>query len=200
MKKFLVGRSEKLAFASNLCLIIMEVYALFDTLRFCPPIFFLIFYTQISNILALVGSVIFLFRPRSKLSSALRFLATVMLTMTMVITAFVLVPMGGNAKILLLVSPQIFHHMLCPIVSLISYLCWEQNEYEPQILPLAVTFAYGLPILILNGMEKLDGPYPFFRVNEQGVPLTILWMVLLFLLVFGFEMGIKKIRNIIQKK
>ena len=34
----------------------------------------------------------------------------------------------------------------------------------------------GLIMIFLNAVRVVDGPYPFFRVHDQSVPATVLWI------------------------
>ena len=143
-----------------------------------------VFYTQISNIVVLVASVVFIVSPGTVGATVLRYLATVMLMMTAFVTVCVLIPMGGDAKKLLIRGNGLFHHVLCPAMSLLSYLLWETRPDEIWLLlPVLITLAYGLIMLALNGFGKYDGPYPFFRVKKQSVLATVLWMVALMAVV-----------------
>lgn len=81
-----------------------------------------------------------------------------MLAMTFLITAFVLVPMGGGLKKLMFSGNGLYHHTLCPVLSVLSYLLWEPHA-SIWLLPVAVTFLYGIIMLIMNVKEKFDGPY-----------------------------------------
>ncbi|MCR5716100.1 MAG: hypothetical protein K6G23_04590, partial [Lachnospiraceae bacterium] len=61
-------------------------------------------------------------------------------------------------------------------------------------LPVAVTLLYGLIMLYLNAKERVDGPYPFFRIRSIGVKMTVVWMVLLLLATgaLSFVAGYRK--------
>ncbi len=99
-----------------------------------------------------------------------------MLTMTFLITLCVLVPMGGGFKTLMLSGNGLYHHTLCPIISVLTYILWEPHS-NLWLLPVAVTTIYGLVMLYLNWKQVFDGPYPFFRVHNQSLTATVLWML-----------------------
>ena len=48
-------------------------------------------------------------------------------------------------------------------------------------------------MLFLNGTERADGPYPFFRVRNQSIKATILWMLVLLGIIAGGSLLIAKI-------
>ena len=58
------------------------------------------------------------------------------------------------------------------------------------LLPAGITLFYGLTMVALNAKRLVDGPYPFFRVHQQSVCRTILWMIALMFLASGLSLGI----------
>lgn len=150
------------------------------------------FYTQNSNLCALISSVLFLFAcvfPQlTPAAAALRYLAGCMLAMTFCVVMFVLIPMGAGVKPMLLEKNCLLHHVLCPVVSVVSYLCFEPHASAGFLwLPPAVTLAYGIIMMYLNHLEKYVGPYPFFRVNRQSKKATVLWTAVLFASIFALS-------------
>ncbi|MBR3236906.1 MAG: hypothetical protein IKF99_00555 [Oscillospiraceae bacterium] len=112
-----------------------------------------------------------------------------MLVMTFLVTTCVLIPMGGDAKTLLWSGNGIYHHVLCPVISTASYVLFEQHSGMIW-LPVIVTLLYGLIMLYLNGIRKVDGPYPFFRVHNQSVLATVLWMIVLTAVITAISAGV----------
>jgi hypothetical protein len=147
------------------------------------------YYTQISNIITLISSCALLVNQSSAVSVMLRYLSTCMLTMTFLITLFVLVPMGGGFKKLMLSGNGLYHHTLCPVLSVTSYIMWE-NHSSVWLLPTVLTFLYGITMLIMNAKGRFDGPYPFFRVRNQSKLATIIWMMVLTGIIAGISIGI----------
>ena len=134
------------------------------------------FYTQISNMISLLSSVLFLLAGDN--AAWLRYTANCMLTMTFFVSLCILVPMGAGFQKMMLTNSGLFHHTLCPILSLVSYILWEKHA-SVWFVPVALTFVYGMTMLYLNWREKVDGPYPFFRIRQQSRLATILWMAAL---------------------
>ena len=150
------------------------------------------YYTQISNIITLVSSLFYVVSQSSIVTITLRYLSSCMLTMTFLITLFVLVPMGGGFRKLMLSGNGLYHHTLCPILSVTSYIMWEQHS-SAWILPTVLTFVYGIIMLIMNGKGLFDGPYPFFRVRNQSKLATIIWMLILIGIIAAISIGICKL-------
>jgi hypothetical protein len=63
------------------------------------------------------------------------------------------------------------------VISTLSYILTEKHAGSGWILlPVILTFVYGMIMLWLNGIRRVDGPYPFFRVHNQSAAATVLWM------------------------
>lgn len=149
----------------------------------------LVFYTQLSNLAATVSALLLVILGQPAWVTTLRYLSTCMLVMTFLVTTCVLIPMGGDPKKLLWSGNGLYHHVLCPIISTASYVFAEQHSGMIW-LPVIVTLIYGLVMLYLNGIRKVDGPYPFFRVHNQSVAATVLWMVVLMAVMAGISAGV----------
>ena len=85
------------------------------------------FYTQISNLVALLSSVAFLIFGAP--ASWFRYLGVCMLAMTLVVTLFILVPMGGGFEELMLSGVGLYHHTLCPLMALASFIKVMRRSY-----------------------------------------------------------------------
>ena len=139
------------------------------------------FYTQLSNIATAISAVFVLAFGEAPFTILLRYLSSCMLLMTFFVTSCILVPMGGDPKLLLFSGNGLYHHLIIPIVSIGSYLLIERHILSPTaiLLPTALTFLYGMIMLWVNYKDIFDGPYPFFRVKHQSVAATVLWMTAL---------------------
>ena len=145
------------------------------------------FYTQLSNLVTLASSVAFLLAGAA--AAPLRYLSSCMLCMTFLVTLFVLVPMGGSFHELMLSGNGLYHHTLCPVISIASYVLWEPHAGS-WLLPVAVTTVYGLVMLYLNWKRLFDGPYPFFRVHNQSAAASVMWTLVLVAAISVVSLGI----------
>jgi hypothetical protein len=177
-----------MSFAINIAVIILEIIGLRISISERKWKIFA-YYTQISNIITLVSSVFFVVSQSSDVTITLRYLSSCMLTMTFLITLFVLVPMGGGFRKLMLSGNGLYHHTLCPMLSVTSYIIWEQHS-SLWILPTVLTFIYGIVMLIMNGKGLFDGPYPFFRVRNQSKLATVIWILVLIGIIAAISIGI----------
>lgn len=161
----------------NLVIVILEVTAFSKVQKYISLKKSMVYYTQLSNVITLFSSLLLVIFGQKHFVEVLRFLSTGMLVMTFFVTAFVLVPMTGNLKGLMFSGSGLFHHLIIPVLSVLSFLFAEDRVQTAWIwLPVALTLVYGLIMLYMNAVGKIDGPYPFFQVKRLGKKLTVLWM------------------------
>ena len=112
----------------------------------------LAYYTQLSNICALASSLIFVTLGENSPALVMRYLSSCMLTMTFVITVFVLIPMGAGIKRMMFSGNGLFHHLICPVLSVCSYMLFEKHvtDLRMVLLPVMVTLFYGVFMMVLN--------------------------------------------------
>ncbi|MCR5332037.1 MAG: hypothetical protein K6E62_12765 [Lachnospiraceae bacterium] len=175
----------------NLIIIILELTAFAKVRKKGRLKSGLVYYTQISNLITLVSSVLLVVLGQKYFVEVFRFLSVSMLAMTFFVTVCILIPMSGRVKELLFSGSGLFHHLLIPVLSVISYRFAEDRVSIGWIwLPLAVTLVYGLTMLYLNAKGKTDGPYPFFRITQNGAAKTVLWMTALMIATAALSFGI----------
>ena len=140
-----------------------------------------VYYTQISNLLSLISSVLFILLGQTAFVASIRYLGCCMLVFTFFVCACVLTPMGADPKYLFLEGHCFCHHLACPVLSTLSYILLERHAASSMIVVATiVTLFYGLTMVSLNAIDVVDGPYPFFRVHQQSTLATVLWMLVLF--------------------
>ena len=143
-----------------------------------------VFYTQLSNMLCALSSLLFVLFSPAAWVTAVRYLAACGLVMTFLVTICVLIPMGGDPKDLLLAGNGLYHHVLCPILCVLSYVLFEPHAGRNMVIPsMALTLLYGLIMLYLNYIGKVDSPYPFVCVRERSAGATVLWMTVLVMVI-----------------
>lgn len=166
-----------MSIALNIILILLELWAFRLVTHGKWKLF--IFYTLLSNMTTFLSCIALLLAGgEAGWVRALRYLSVCMMTMTALVTAFILVPMGGDPKVLLWSGSGLYHHVVCPVINFISYVFFEKHV-NMILLPILVTLVYGLIMLWLNWKRVIDGPYPFFRVHNQSGLATVVWMAAL---------------------
>ena len=159
-------------------------------LAFENGIGFLKYYTNDSNLLALAGGILFAIAGIRCLKNGeagipvwvriIRYLATVCLTVTFLVVVFALAPSGekGGYREMLLEGSMLYVHFLCPVLSLISFLLFENySDVRPSFFLLSAipTVLYALVSVPLNICRVWTGPYFFLLVYEQSVFESVLW-------------------------
>ena len=150
------------------------------------------FYTQISNLfLGLVSLIltVFLLRyirdgvPVPAWASFLKYSATIMTAQTFLVSLFVLSPMMGGVKLLMLGPIVRYFHTLCPLLAIVSFLLVDLKSLsftrQHTILAMLPTILYAVVAITLNVLRIWHGPYPFLYVYEQPVWLSAVWLVVI---------------------
>lgn len=139
------------------------------------------YYTIDSNLLALVTSSLFLFfsKKKEELIADIRFITTCCLTVTFLVVIFILLPMTNfNYNILFIENSTLIFHVLCPVISIISYVFFEKASNK-EYLGFLFTVFYACVLMILNLKDIVNGPYPFLKIKEQSVLATFLWGIII---------------------
>lgn len=180
------------AMAAAAVVIVLELVGLIQSIQLWGWGMFQ-FYTQDSNFLALVSCLLFepfaaLYlvrgRPIPIWVWTLRYIAACCLTLTLLVVLFVLIPMAGAVSIvpMLFESNMLYHHLLCPLLFLLSFIFLEDSPVAPNksiwlaILP---TLVYATILIVLNITGAVYGPYPFLHVYEQSVWTSALWLTVI---------------------
>jgi len=155
-----------------------------------PPI---AFYTVISNYVALFASVVYIigfFSKRfSKIVSVCRFTAANMLLVTFLIVFLVLIWFVTPYELLISENNSI-HHIIAPVLTLCSYFFLEEHvQSKKAIIPfMTISSIYCVILVTLNCFNIVDGPYPFFMTNVFGLPLVIVFCILIAGAFYGISL------------
>lgn len=147
----------------------------------------IIYYTEIANCIALVSSIMYLIDADG--TAVFRYASTCMLTMTSLVSLLVLSPSDGGIKKNMFEGECLYQHTLIPLISLISYIFMERH-CDWWYIPVIVTFAYGMLMVFLNIIRKVDGPYDFLKIRKNGIRSTIIWIAVLLLVITLISVGI----------
>lgn len=209
-----------LILAVNIILIIMEFIGLWLVTELFKsynlhPLGWLKYYTQLSNIFSMIAALIIaLFTAKDLIKTTdntpnwariLKFSSACCLTETFLVTVFVLSPMGmmGGFLPLMFDGPNLFHHTLCPIVSVISLCLLEKGSkitIKHSLYAMIPTLAYGIVAVILNILKVWHGPYPFLYIYEQPLYMSLIWAVVVLGGAFLITLGVKALANLNFKK
>ena len=108
-------------------------------------------------------------------------LGACMLTMTFLVVVCIFVPFGTEVTTRRLLGSVngILHHIVCPLVSVISYIFFEDGVKTRRalLIPFTATAIYAFTVYTLNFLRLAEAPYPFFEVYDHPVPELIAWFV-----------------------
>jgi len=183
------------ALIANIALVVMEIPGMIGSIESHGASMFR-FYTQDSNLFALVACAIFVYFAVRNLRrgvyavpmwvKTVKYMVTCCLMVTFLVVVCVLAPMygPGSLEVMLFSDHSLYVHFLCPLVALISFVFFEGGaplEKKHVLYALIPTLVYGVVMLALNILRVVHGPYPFLYVYEQPVYMTALWYVAIFL-------------------
>lgn len=204
----------------NLFLVILELRGLWLMVELYKsynlhPLGWLKYYTQLSNIFSmLVAIIVALFAAKDlvknkdqapNLIRILKFSSACCLTETFLVTVFILAPMGmmGGFVPIMFEGPNLYHHTLCPIVSVLSLCLLEKGDkitLKHCVYSMIPTLIYGIVAVTLNLLKVWHGPYPFLYVYEQPIFMSLIWSVVVLGGAFGITLGVKALANLGFKK
>lgn len=174
----------------------------------------IVYYTQDSNLLALISSSIFVVYNLINLKNEkyvlpkwvgiFKYITTCSLLLTFLVVVFILSGSLSGLVILLGYGSMLFHHTLCPILAVISFICYEEYDLDnvkDNLNAVSFTIFYAIVIMILNIQRIVKGPYPFLYVYEQPVWATILWVIVILSGAFELAYFLRKSnRKVLNRK
>ncbi len=166
------------------------------------------FYTENSNYLGLVVSLIYcvaavvaLYNNKkvARVIYVLRFISTLCLTITLVVVVTLLAPLMPNKfNELMLRDVGLYYHLICPLLSLISFLFFEREVklYKKDFyLALIPTIVYGVIVILLNLFKVITGPYPFLYLYEFKWYQTTLCLLAILLCAILLDFALFYLKN-----
>jgi hypothetical protein len=168
---------------------------------------FFVFFTNDSNLLAAVSAICLLFFILKNKDAApprwitqLRYIATLCLSLTFFVVILVLAPMMGSYYELVISGEFKCYHLICPILSFISFVFFEKGnpplQRKDRLIALIPVVLYAFILVCLNAAGVVNGPYPFLRVRSQPLWQSALWCVFL---VGGYDLFGALLQKLIAK-
>ena len=170
--------------ALSIIIIILEIIALIV----CYNSFGinLAYYTIDYNIFLLISTILYLITINNvpKIVQLLKYSSTLSVFITFLVVVFVLYPMYDfNFQFMFLDGPNLYMHVLCPLLAVISFIFFDSNEIENSLKnnlrSLYFTIIYAIILISLNILNVVSGPYPFLKVNQQSPLMSVFWIVLI---------------------
>ena len=188
MQVYAVNWGSVLAFGANLARVLMEIWAARLSYKRNGKGMFR-FYTELSNFFAAAAALVYCVAAAPLLGTTdalpgwvrtLKYVSVCCLAVTLVVVVCVLSPMMGKGGLreMMLFDSMLYHHFLCPVLAIVSFVLWEQAPAfgaASVLLALIPTAVYAAVTVALNAARLLDGPYPFLKVHDQPVWMSVLW-------------------------
>ena len=169
-----------------------------------------VYYTQDSNALALIAAVLFICsamwqaqgrknKKFDKFVRMLKYAAVVSVAITFVVVITIL-SWTTNYSLwqLLTQHSMLYHHTICPILCIVSFLWCEKYNYQKKHAWAGISFTliYAAVTIFLNLIGELVGPYPFLKIYSQPWWASVLWCTI----ILGGAYGLARLLRWGQKK
>ena len=130
------------------------------------------YFTTLSNLFCAFTALILLlselFGAMPPWAVALKYMGTVVVTVTFLTVFLFLLPASKSKEGLLSNDTEIIMHVVTPLLAIVSFLCFENHGLSPWVIPLGV-----LPVLLYGWLYLqrvvLSGTWPdFYGFNRDG--------------------------------
>ena len=175
------------AFIINILIIIMELFAFLVCYKESGFACFK-YYTQDSNLFLMFTSLLYVIsllicdKKIPHFVSLLKYAATTSVVITFLTVVTILAPVMGGYKVMLLDGTMLIHHLICPIFGFVTFVFFEKhnlNGLKDALISMIFTCLYGVVAVTLNVLKIMDGPYPFLKVYDQTILMSIFWLILM---------------------
>lgn len=159
-------------------------------------------YTDLCNIFACVTALLcVIFHIRTLKNGAetpfvvklLNYFSSSGLALTFMVVAFVLAPSRGPTghHDMMFSSFGLWLHTVSPILAVINFIAFENKpdlKFKQTFIAITPTLFYAFVIIILNLCYVLEGPYFFLKVRSQSVLMSIVWIIVLSIASYIFNL------------
>ena len=175
------------SFIINILIIIMELFAFLVCYKESGFACFE-YYTQDSNLFLMFTSLLYVIsllicdKKIPHFVSLLKYAATTSVVITFFTVVTILAPVMGGYKAMLLDGTMLIHHLICPIFGFVTFVFFERhnlNGLKDALISMIFTCLYGIIAVTLNVLKIMDGPYPFLKVYDQTILISIFWLILM---------------------
>lgn len=175
------------AFIINILIIILELFAFLVCYKESGFACFK-YYTQDSNLFLMFTSLLYVIsllicdKKIPHFVSLLKYAATTSVVITFLTVVTILAPVMGGYKAMLLDGTMLIHHLICPIFGFVTFVFFEKhnlNGLKDALISMIFTCLYGIIAVTLNILKIMDGPYPFLKVYNQTILMSIFWLILM---------------------
>jgi hypothetical protein len=146
----------------------------------------------------------------SKFALILKFVATVGVVITLIVSWSVLYPLSQDINMVVDYTGFLWLHTVAPIFALVSFLFFEREprlHWAWSFLGLAYVLAYGIPVLILSLNGTLEPVYPFLEKTAPsflpcvvGIPVGGFVVSLVLILLHNLRKKVKEEPAVAQEE
>ena len=175
------------AFIINILIVIMELFAFLVCYKESGFACFK-YYTQDSNLFLMFTSLLYVIsllicdKKIPHFVSLLKYAATTSVVITFLTVVTILAPVMGGYRAMLLDGTMLIHHLICPIFGFVTFVFFEKhnlNGLKDALISMIFTCLYGIIAVTLNVLKIMNGPYPFLKVYDQTILMSIFWLILM---------------------
>ena len=175
------------AFIINILIIILELFAFLVCYKESGFACFK-YYTQDSNLFLMFTSLLYVIsllicdKKIPHFVSLLKYAATTSVVITFLTVVTILAPVMGGYKAMLLDGTMLIHHLICPIFGFVTFVFFEKhnlNGLKDALISMIFTCLYGVVAVTLNILKIMDRTYPFLKVYDQTILISIFWLILM---------------------
>ena len=146
-------------------------------------------FTTLSNLAVLIYFLFDLFIPRNNLMRKMKFTITLCIMLTGLVAAILLRGMFDSMTYMQRIGIFLLHDVT-PICTVLDYFVFDEKGYTTKDMPL---IAADFPLLYVTyifitassytGSDKY--PYPFININQIGLPMVCINIILLAIIFIG---------------
>lgn len=153
------------------------------------------YFTILSNLFEAIACIIWIYNRNEKI----KYIATVSVTLTMMVTLLYLGPLFGYA--LMFAGVNFWLHLFVPLLSLLEVLLWNNEKFTKKdnllaCLPLIIYGLFYLGNNLINGMGNWPHTNDWYGFLMWGYPVGIIIFILLILFVYFIGFLIRIIKDI----
>lgn len=170
------------------------------------------FYTVDSNIFVGIASIILIIyeylilkgkiKEVPKYVYVIKYIGTVAVSLTFLVTLLYLAPMFGDKFILLYLNSNLFFHLIVPLLSFISFAFFEKIklDFKYTFYGVSTMLIYGIYYAINAYVHQINGVVPvefdWYGFVRGGISSMYIVYVVMFIITYGISFGIYKLNNV----
>nr|MBP3258636.1 hypothetical protein [Bacilli bacterium] len=170
------------------------------------------FYTVDSNIFVGIASLILIVYEclylRGKIKDipkyvyVIKYIGTVAVSLTFLVTLLYLAPMFGDKFILLYLNSNLFFHLIVPLLSFISFAFFEkvQLSFKYTFYGVSTMLIYGIYYAINAYVHQINGVVPvefdWYGFVRGGISSMYIVYIVMFIITYGISFGIYKLNDV----